>query len=124
MVEGEDWLDSMSEKLIDERVIESESSVVDVSAAARMDARPTHRESVGLESHFRHQRDVFLVLVIVADSHIAVGSLERLPGDLAEDIPDGGSLSVSIPGSLHLIRGRRCAPQEIRREWPKVRMQH
>jgi hypothetical protein len=72
VVESEDWLDIVSEELIDEIAVEPESSGVDLSSSSRIDTRPAHRESIGSQSHLRHQGNVFLVTGIVIYSHIAV----------------------------------------------------
>ena len=82
----------------------------------RKNTRPRNREPVGRQSQIRHQRDVFLVAVIVVIRHIASIPVVRLARHVREGVPDRRSASILMHRALHLVRSRCRAPQKSLRK--------
>src|SRR5579863_7681072 len=59
------------EQFIDETLVEVEAFVVGFARAGWLDARPCDREAAALDVELAHDRDVFLVAVIVIVGHIS-----------------------------------------------------
>src|SRR6185312_943542 len=112
VVEGQPRLDALGQEFVDELRVEVEPLLVD-RAAIRSHARPRGGETVGLEPHIRHGRDVFFIPVVVVAGHIAVVATHDSTGDAAEGVPDGVRAAVFVGRALDLV-GRGCdAEQEV-----------
>ncbi len=124
VIEGKHRLNLVGKQGIDEFFIEGEPRLVHLAAAGRVDARPAHREAVGLEPHLGHQRHVLLHAVVVIHRHVAVAPLKGLARQLGEQIPHRGPLAIGVPAPFHLIGGGGGAPQKILREVVELVVMH
>ncbi len=124
VVEGQHRLDLVGQKGIDQLLVESQTRLVHLPPTGGVDARPAHREAVGLEPHLGHQRHVLFHAVVVIHRHIAVAPLKGLARQFGEEIPHRGPLAIGIPAPLHLIGCRGGAPQKIAREVVELVMMH
>src|SRR5690606_7074958 len=63
----------------------------------REDPRPGDGEAVSVGAEALHQRDVFLVTVVVVDRDVAGVAVLDLPGRVRECVPDRRTLAVLVP---------------------------
>ena len=124
VIEGEHRLYLVRQQGVDEFLVEGQPRLVHLAAAGGIDTRPAHREAVGLEPHFRHQRHVLLHAVIVIHRHVAVAALKGLARQLGEQIPHRGALAIGVPGPFHLVGGGGGAPQKIGGEVVELVVMH
>ena len=124
VIEGQHRLYAVGQQGIDEPFVEGEPRLVHLTAPIGEDARPAHREAVGLEPHLGHQRHVLFHAVVVIHRHVTVAALEGLARQLGEEIPHRGALAVFVPGPFHLVGGRGGPPEEICGEVVELGMVH
>src|SRR5690606_17249014 len=94
-------------------VVEVEALLVRLARAFRKDARPADGEAIGVGADVvLHQRNVFLVPVIVIVGDVAGVAVLDVAGRVRVRVPDRLALAVLVPRALDLIgRGGR-APEE------------
>src|SRR5262249_217685 len=78
--------------------------------AFRKDARPGNREAVGVGADVLHQRDIFLVAVIVVVGDVAVVVVLYIPRYVGVGIPDRFALAFLVPTRFDVVRRRANAP--------------
>ena len=111
-------LDAGCEQFVDEAVVEVNPPVVRLAGAVGEDPWPGDREPVGGGTDVLHQRDVFLVSVVVVVGHITVLVVLDVAGCVGVRVPDGRALAVLVPRAFDLVRRRRDAPAEPIRKAP------
>ena len=116
MKERDEGANARLEQAVDEAAVEGQALGVRLSAAGRLDARPGHGESIGLEAEALHQRDVFAKAMIVVAGDVAVAGVEDFAGLTAETIPDRLAAAALVRGALDLKRGGPDAPEKSGRE--------
>ena len=112
MVHRDQRLNVVFQALIDQVVIVFNTFGIDSTCAFGNQTRPGNRETVGFESHFCHQLDIFLIVVILVRSHLKI---RRAFGNHL-DILYRRALSVLKAGALNLISGSGSTPEKIFRE--------
>ena len=112
VVERDHRRDAVLQAFIDDVIVKLDAFFIRLAAALGQHARPRDGKAVRLQPHLAHERDVFLVAVVVVDGDVAVRPLERLAGDPDEFVPDAPALAVLVVGALDLVRSRRRAPEE------------
>jgi hypothetical protein len=113
VVEGGPGGNTLFQEGIHQPVVKVQAPGVHPPPALGQDARPGHREAVGVHPQLFHQGDVLWIAVVVIAGHIPVVAAFNFSGGMAEGIPDAGPPSVFGYRALNLIgRGRR-APDEV-----------
>ena len=102
-------LDAVFEALVDDVVVVLDALGVNSTCPLGDQPRPGDRKAVGLKAHLGHQRDVFLVMVVLVGRDLEIGGAL---GDLL-DVLDRRALAVFEGRALDLVGGRRRAPEEI-----------
>ena len=116
VIERGERRDARLQQLIDQTVVEVETSRVWRARALREDARPGDGEAVRVRTDRPHQRHVLLVpmVVIVGDiAGVVVLDVARL---MRVGVPNRRTLAVLIPGAFDLVRRRSGAPVKTFRE--------
>ena len=116
VVEGQVRRDAPLEQCVDQAVVEREPLLVPCPLAARLDARPGDRETVGMDPETRDQRDVLVDPVVVVAGAIAVAAVLDRAGPPAELVPDRVAPAVLVRGAFDLVGAGRDAPDELARE--------
>src|SRR5262249_5026455 len=98
--------------LVDEAPVEVEALLIRLAGSLREDPRPRDREPVGVRADLAHQRDVFLVAVVVVVGDVAVLVVVDVSRRVGERVPDRRALAVLVPGAFDLVRRRGDAPVE------------
>src|SRR4029453_11276849 len=112
VIERDERLDPVCAQLVGQALVEVDAFRVRRTVTLREDARPGDREAVGVGADVLHQRDVFLVAVIVIVGDVAGVAVLDLPGGVRERVPDRRPLAVLVPRRLDLVRGGSDAPIE------------
>lgn len=119
MRQRDDGLDAVLAAFVEQIVIERQSFLVRrLFIAVRENARPGNRCPETLEAHFRHQGDVFFVVVIEVDRFMVgiafsgddpVGDPARHPvGAGRHDVGDAKAFAAHLPAAFNLM-GSYCA---------------
>src|SRR5439155_21618993 len=116
VIERHERTDADRKERVDEGVVEVEALLVDPAAPARQHARPADRVAVRAEAELAHERHVLSPAVVVIARDVAGLAGRDRAGHAAERVPDRRPLAVLGRGALDLVRRRRGAPQEARRE--------
>src|SRR5450631_1059460 len=116
VVERGDGLDTASDQPVDQGGVEVDTRLVDRPRPGRNDARPGDRESIGLQAQARHQVEIFLEAMVVIVGDVSGVSVHDQTRGVAERVPDRRAPAVLVPGALDLVRRRRRAEDELRRE--------
>ncbi len=116
VVERGERLDAGGFQFVHEAVIEVEPFRVRPARAIREDAWPGDGEAVGVAAEAPHQRDVFLVTMVVIVGDVSGVAVPDLPGRVCERVPDRGALAVLVPRAFNLVCRRGGAPEEALRE--------
>jgi len=109
MIQGDDRLNAVLPAFVDDVMVVGDALRVLGAVAVRNNAGPGDREAELLETHLRHQRDVFLVVMIMVAGDFPVAGA----GHDRSRVLDARSLAVFLPRAFTLIRAAGCAPQEI-----------
>src|SRR5690606_9029751 len=120
VVEGEPGQDAVLEQLVDEATVEVDALRVD-GAVGGLDARPAHREAVGVESEALHELNVVGHAVVVVDRDLGGVAAGDVPRRACEVIPDRVELAVFLGGALDLGGSGRGTPDESGRPCEAVR---
>src|SRR5262249_30054239 len=104
--------DAGAAQLVGETGVEVEAFRVRRTSAVGEDPGPCDREAVGGGPDVLHQRDVFLVPVIVVVGDVAVLVVLDAAGYMGEGVPDRHPFAVLVPRPLDLVRGRGDTPVE------------
>src|SRR4029450_10968233 len=120
VIERDERLDLPCAQLVGQALVEVDALRVRRTVTLREDARPGDRETVGVGADVLHQRDVFLVAVIVFVGDVAGVAVLDLPGGVRECVPDRRPLAVLVPRPLDLVRGGSDAPIETLGERSKA----
>ena len=94
VVEGEPGQDAVLEQFVDESAVEVDARRVRPDRR-RLDARPAHREAVGVEAEALHERDVLRHAVVVVDRGFRLSPSAMLPGVRAK----WSQMESSLPSS-------------------------
>ena len=116
MVERHDRLNIVSQKLIDQIMIELDTRRVDGTRAIGNHARPSNRETVRLEPHLGHERHILTEVMIVVARNIGGSKPTFLVAVLVDDVLLRRLLAILIRSALDLIGARSGAPKEPLRE--------
>src|SRR5262249_24546717 len=104
-------------ELVHQPAVEVETFRIRRARAGGEDARPGDRKAVSLRTDRLHDRDVFLVpvIVVVRDvSGVIVLYMSRL---VHVRVPDRRALAALVPGALDLVRGCSDAPVKALRKF-------
>src|SRR5262245_2753593 len=112
VIERGEGLDPLCAQRVGQALVEVDAFRVRRLVTLREDARPGDREAIGVGANVLHQRDVFLVAVIVIVGDVAGVAVLDLPGCVRERVPDRRTLAVLVPRPLDLVRGGSDAPME------------
>ena len=116
VIERREGFDTRGKQLVDQAVVEVEALGIGLASAVGKHARPGDREAIGLRPHPLHQRDVFLVAVIVIDAGLAARAVANAAGLPSERVPDRRTAAVDLGGALDLVGRRRRSPAKAIRE--------
>src|SRR5215813_1504885 len=112
-------LDAGSLQLVYQAAVEVETLRVGLTRAFRKDARPRNREPIRVGAGVLHQRNVFLVPVVMVIGDVTCVVVLYIPRLVRIRIPDREALAVLVPCALDLVRRRADAPVESLRECPR-----
>jgi hypothetical protein len=112
MVQRGERLDAGSLQLIDETVVEIDALRIGLAGSLRKNAGPGDGEPVGFRADVLHQRDVFLVTVIVVVGDIAGVAVSDVAGRVRVSVPDRLALAVLVPRAFDLVSRGGGAPIE------------
>ena len=118
VVERHDRLDTAVEQRVDEARVVIAASRLERRPAGREEAGPRDREAVRAEAELAHQLDVLGPTAIVVAGDVARAAALDPAGEMRERVPDRRALAVRVRRTLDLVRRRRRAPEEARRERP------
>ena len=113
VIQGNHGPDARFQQGIDQLVIEGEALLVYGAVPVGDNPGPAHGEAVGLDAVLLHQGHILCPAVVAVAGHVAGIAVEDVAGHMGKIIPDIGSLSVFIPGTLALVGGAGYAPQEV-----------
>ncbi len=116
VVEGDGRFDPGGQQLVHQAAVEVQAALDGGAAAGRLHPGPGDGEAVRAEPQVLHQRHVVAVAVVVVDSDVTGVPAGRLPGGVAEGVPDRGRAAVLAHRALDLVRRGRGAPEEGRGE--------
>ncbi len=116
VVEGHPGRDPGREQLVDQPVVERGAPWAERSPGLGEQPRPRDREPVGAQPEVAHQRDVVGVPVVVVARDVAVVAVADPARRGGEGVPDGRGPATLGDRSLHLVRRRGGAPDEVGRE--------
>ncbi len=103
MIERDPRLDAHFKQSIDQSIVERESRLVDLTAAARQDAGPCDREAIGVDAQLLHDPDIRQPSMVVVAGDIARIAIVRFARCMAESIPDRLATAIGPRGTLDLI---------------------
>src|SRR5262245_15897441 len=116
MIQRGERLDAGGLQLVDQAAVEVEALRVGPTRAFREDARPGDGEPIRVDADVLHQRNVFLVPVVMIVGDVAGIVVLYVPWLVRIRVPDREALAVLIPRTLDLIRRGADAPVEALRE--------
>src|SRR5581483_9647068 len=104
------------EQFIDQLIIEIEATLIHFALTLRKDARPGNRETIGIQLHTGHQRDIFSHMMVVICGDIASCSLINRSWFSCECVPDAGTAPILTCCAFYLISRGSGPPEKICRE--------
>ena len=112
MVEGDDGLDAVFQKGVDEVPVVLDPLLVDGAGPVGKDPAPGDGEAVGGEAHLLHQGHVLPEMVVLIAGHLGGGEAEGLVAVLVYHVLLRGFFSVLIGGALHLVGAGGGPPEK------------
>ena len=109
---GRPGRDPRRQEHIDEPVIEVEPSLIHRAAARGKNPRPGNAEPVGADAQRFHQRDVFLVAVVVVAGHLRSAAILDEPWLRRVRVPDRRPSPIDIVSPFDLKGGCGDAPHK------------
>ena len=105
MEESHKWSNIVSEKIVNEGVVEVDSWLVDVvSGTVGKHARPRERETEVLKTQALEQLNIFKILVVEVVSNITGVSVQNCSINSDEVVPDAETSAVFVVSTLDLVR--------------------
>ena len=112
MVHRHQRLDVVFQTFINQVVVVFDTLGVDSACPFGNQPRPGDREAVGLKAHFRHQLDIFFIVVVLVRSNLEIRGTF---GDNL-DILNRRAFAVLKAGTLYLIGRGGSTPEEVCRK--------
>src|SRR5215217_6398586 len=113
VVEGEHRLYGALPKSVYEPTVVVQSLLVRRATTVGLNPRPGDGETVSLQPEARHEVEVIFDAVILVAGDVSCVAAVDLAWGMGERVPDGGTASILVHGTLDLVRGRRRPPQEV-----------
>lgn len=104
VVERDEGSDASREELVDQVRVELDAELIHrvITTTKRNDTRPGDREAVGLDAVFLEERNILAPEAVRIGGDITVATVQSLARSARELVPNGGTASVSIGGTLNL----------------------
>ena len=116
VIERDKRPDVRLEQRVNESAVVVDPFGIHRAGARRLNARPGKRETVAIQIHRAHQRDIFAAAMIRIARHITRVAVLDLARSVREAIPDGLALAVFFPRTFNLVRRGRRAPEKSLRK--------
>jgi hypothetical protein len=104
--------DVVLQQPVDEARVERDALGVHGAATVRHHPRPRDAEAVGLQTERRHHRHVVVETVVVVAGQVAGVAVGHLALGVRERVPHALAATALLGGTLDLVAGGGCTPQE------------